>query len=137
MWGAFVGSPIQTQSLRFFWLEECIDGENLFVAGTYHKVLQKIAEPALKAASIKFKTRVVEIESREEEQDPSVTLRTDSGDDLSFDEVVMTAPLGWLKRNNDAFFPELPNRLKQAIDSIGYGHLDKACINFFITSHVI
>lgn len=33
MWGAFVGSPIQTQSLKFFWLEECIEGENPFVAG--------------------------------------------------------------------------------------------------------
>jgi hypothetical protein len=28
MWGAFVGSPIQKQSLKFFFLEECIDGGN-------------------------------------------------------------------------------------------------------------
>ncbi|KAF3353609.1 Ribosome biogenesis protein nsa2 [Verticillium dahliae VDG1] len=34
-WGAFVGSPVSTQSLRFFWLEECIDGETLFCADTY------------------------------------------------------------------------------------------------------
>lgn len=26
MWGDFVGEPIEKQSLRFFWLEECIDG---------------------------------------------------------------------------------------------------------------
>lgn len=26
MWGAFVGSPIHRQSLKFFWLEECIEG---------------------------------------------------------------------------------------------------------------
>lgn len=26
MWGAFVGSPVSKQSLKFFWLEECIDG---------------------------------------------------------------------------------------------------------------
>lgn len=26
MWGAFVGSPIPKQSLKFFWLEECIEG---------------------------------------------------------------------------------------------------------------
>ena len=26
MWGAFVGSPWEKQSLKFFWLEECIDG---------------------------------------------------------------------------------------------------------------
>jgi hypothetical protein len=25
-WGAFVGSPIRRQSLKFFWLEECIEG---------------------------------------------------------------------------------------------------------------
>jgi len=25
-WGAFVGSPIAKQSLKFFWLEECLDG---------------------------------------------------------------------------------------------------------------
>lgn len=28
MWGAFVGSPISKQSLKFFWLEECIEGGN-------------------------------------------------------------------------------------------------------------
>jgi phytoene dehydrogenase-like protein len=26
MWGAFIGSPITRQSLKFFWLEECIEG---------------------------------------------------------------------------------------------------------------
>ena len=26
LWGAFVGSPVQRQSLKYFWLEECIDG---------------------------------------------------------------------------------------------------------------
>ena len=26
MWGAFVGSPKSRQSLKFFWLEECIEG---------------------------------------------------------------------------------------------------------------
>lgn len=26
LWGAFVGNRIETQSLKFFWLEECIEG---------------------------------------------------------------------------------------------------------------
>ena len=34
-WGSYVGSPTTKQSLKFFWLEECIEGENPFVAGTY------------------------------------------------------------------------------------------------------
>jgi len=25
-WGAFIGSPIHRQSLKFFWLEECLEG---------------------------------------------------------------------------------------------------------------
>lgn len=26
LWGAYVGSPIARQSLKFFWMEECIEG---------------------------------------------------------------------------------------------------------------
>lgn len=26
MWGAFIGDPLERQSLKFFWLEECIEG---------------------------------------------------------------------------------------------------------------
>ncbi|KAG4264650.1 hypothetical protein FPRO06_05275 [Fusarium proliferatum] len=80
MWGAFIGSPVYRQSLKFFWLEECIEGE--------------------------------------------------SGQTLEFDEVVVTAPLGWLKRNLDAFEPALPARMTKAIDAIGYGCLEKVYINF-------
>jgi hypothetical protein len=125
MWGAFVGSPIQKQSLKFFWLEECIDGENLFVAETYHKILQKIAEPAL-GAEIKFGHKVEKIISSEVHDNQRVTVEIDGKGSETFDEVIMTAPLGWLKRNINAFEPELPVRLKQGIEAIGYGHLDKA-----------
>ncbi|KAF2470128.1 amine oxidase [Lindgomyces ingoldianus] len=131
MWGAFVGSPIQIQSLKFFWLEECIDGENLFVAETYHKVLAKIAEPALRGADIKFGRKVSQVVSSEQQgEHPSVTVKIDGGENLAFDEVVMTVPLGWLKKQQGAFEPEMPSRLKQAIDAIGYGHLDKVYITF-------
>jgi monoamine oxidase len=135
MWGAFVGSPVQTQSLKFFWLEECIDGENLFVAGTYEKVLKKIAEPALKT-DVRFGHKVTKIVSKEVEDGLRVTVEVEGKESQSFDEVVMTAPLGWLKRNMAAFEPELPERLKQGIKAIGYGHLDKVCdtVNFSLGS---
>ncbi|KAH7132347.1 hypothetical protein B0J11DRAFT_224632 [Dendryphion nanum] len=130
MWGAFVGSPIQTQSLKFFWMEECIDGENLFVAGTYKKILEKIARPVLKGANIIFNTKVVKITSSNTDEELKLIVSTDTEDKLSFDEVVMTAPLGWLKKNKQSFEPALPSRLNQAIDAIGYGHLDKVYIKF-------
>lgn len=127
MWGAFVGSPIEKQSLKFFWLEECIDGENLFVAETYHKVLERIAEPAMKRAEIKFEHKVQKIVSSGTEEEPSVEVLIDGKQSMTFDEVVTTTPLGWLKRNESAFEPELPDGFKKAIQSIGYGHLDKVC----------
>ncbi|KAF9738961.1 polyamine oxidase 4 [Paraphaeosphaeria minitans] len=130
MWGAFVGSPIEKQSLKFFWLEECIDGENLFVAETYHKVLDRIAEPAVKRADVKFEHKVQKIMSSGTEEEPSVEVLIDGKQSLSFDEVVTTTPLGWLKTNESAFEPELPDGLKKAINSIGYGHLDKVYITF-------
>ena len=47
-----------------------------------------------------------------------------------FDEVVVTSPLGWLKRNLSAFTPLLPTRISQSIKHIGYGRLEKVYINF-------
>lgn len=134
MWGAFVGSPIQRQSLKFFWLEECIDGENLFVAETYHKVLQKIAEPVLNA-DVRYGHKVTKVISQQEGEATKVFVDVDGKESQQFDEVVMTAPLGWLKRNIQAFEPELPKRLKQGIDAIGYGHLDKVSVELAHHSH--
>ena len=57
-------------------------------------------------------------------------IETADGGRLTFDEVVCTMPLGWLKRNPDAFEPPLEPRLTQAISSIGYGTLDKVYITF-------
>ncbi|KFH43881.1 polyamine oxidase-like protein [Hapsidospora chrysogenum ATCC 11550] len=129
MWGAFVGSPISKQSLKFFWLEECIEGENLFCAGTYKKILELIAEPAVSEADIKFNTKAERI-SRRVSPDEPVRVQTTDGQVLEFDEVVVTSPLGWLKRHMEAFEPELPARLSKAIKSIAYGCLEKVYISF-------
>jgi monoamine oxidase len=98
--------------------------ESVFCAGTYQKILAAIAKPALKNAEIKFSTTVVKINSSDR-IGGKVALTTENGEKFHFDEVVVTAPLGWLKQNQDAFVPPLPPRLSQAIDSIGYGCLEK------------
>lgn len=134
MWGAFVGSPVERQSLKFYWLEECIDGENLFVAGTYQKILETIAKPALEGADVKFDQRVQKVETiadDEGNENGAVKVHLADGQSQVFDDVVMTTPLGWLKRNKDsAFEPPLPDRLVSAIDSLGYGCLDKFYVTF-------
>lgn len=123
-WGSYVGSATTKQSLKYFWLEECIEGENPFVAGTYTKILEYVAKPALQKAEVKFETRVTAIKGRQEEGQ-KVEVQVDGGDKYDFDEVVMTAPLGWLKRNKDVFVDGLTKDLDKAIDAIGYGALDK------------
>lgn len=50
---------------------------------------------------------------------------TTAGRTFEFDEVVVTAPLGWLKRHLDAFDPPLPGEIVDAIGNISYGCLEK------------
>ncbi|CAK7208739.1 hypothetical protein SBRCBS47491_000193 [Sporothrix bragantina] len=138
-WGAFVGSAVGRQSLKYYWLEECIEGENLFCAGTYKKVFDRLVEPVVAEAAIRYGKTVSRIVSVRDEskhqpgksQGPGVSVVTSSGETYTFDEVVCTMPLGWLKKNGAAAFePALPPRLSQAIASIGYGSLEKVYISF-------
>ncbi|KAL2868400.1 flavin monoamine oxidase family protein [Aspergillus lucknowensis] len=134
LWGAYVGDPIERQSLKFFCLEECIDGNNFFVASTYQNILKHVSTTALQHADIRFTQPIVKIESKPIIQGASmrreVILTTEAGDSHAFDEVVVTCPLGWLKRNKSAFVPKLPPRLTSAIDSISYGRLEKIYVTF-------
>lgn len=78
---------------------------------------------------MKLSTKAVHI-TTSDDRVGKVTILTDKGESLVFDEVVVTAPLGWLKKNQDIFVPSLPDRMTQAIGSIGYGCLEKVYINF-------
>lgn len=133
-WGAYIGSPIDRQSLKFFWLEECLEGENPFVAGTYGKILDAVAGSAKRHAEIHLQCEVVEIGSKGTTENDGVHkqpfVKTADGAVHTFDEVVLTAPLGWLKSNKDVFKPAIPASLSKAIDSISYGHLDKVYLTF-------
>ncbi|TPX23246.1 hypothetical protein DIZ76_012572 [Coccidioides immitis] len=131
-WGAYIGSPVDRQSLKFFFLEECLDGTNLFVASTYKDILQTAAEPALEGAKICLNDPVVSVkaEPRKPRVEHHVTVSTASGKEYVFDEVVATFPLGWLKKNKSVFSPPLSPRLSTAIDSISYGQLEKVYVHF-------
>ena len=55
-------------------------------------------------------------------------VHTRDSQEFEFDEVVLTAPLGWLKRHQEAFQPPLPENIRHAIESMGYGCLEKVSI---------
>lgn len=105
---------------------ECCS-ENLFCAGTYRKILDVIAKPAATKADIKYETRAKKL-SYSANDDGPVKVQTDKDQILEFDELVVTCPLGWLKRNLDAFDPKLPPKLSNSIESIGWGCLEKVCV---------
>jgi hypothetical protein len=48
----------------------------------------------------------------------------------SFEDVIVTAPSGWLKRNESVFSPPHTPKISDAIHSLGYGNLDKVFIKF-------
>ncbi|KAI9803094.1 MAG: hypothetical protein M1833_001164 [Piccolia ochrophora] len=131
LWGPFIGDAVQRQSLKFFWLEECIEGENLFISSTYKSVLNRVAELPLKVAELQLNKKVIQIECVVNGRDGAWTLvETQNGETQYFDEVVITAPLGWLKRNEHAFTPGLSPEMSHAIASISYGHLEKVYVTF-------
>jgi hypothetical protein len=150
-WGAFVGDPIERQSLKFFFLEETIDGENAFVAGTYQKILAEIAANPVAHAEVHFNTEIQRLTTRKSQDqahinngsagaqpnpgaeldEAKVSIHTSTGLRQEFDDVVVTAPLGWLKAHKEtAFTPLLPQRLSEAMDNISYGRFEKCYITF-------
>ena len=126
-WGPFVGDPVEKQSLKFFFLEECIDGENVFVASTYRAILHEVARTAVLKRVIQFNTEIKHFDRLGD----SVRLTTGTGEQHIHDEVVITCPLGWLKRHHStSFTPPLPRRLATAVQNIGYGRLEKLYLTF-------
>ncbi|KAL8698942.1 MAG: hypothetical protein Q9201_006288 [Fulgogasparrea decipioides] len=136
-WGDYIGGTIDRQSLKYFFLEETVDEGNLFLASTYRAVLDRITKDTYAQANIQLSTKVTSVRSSastadEDSLDGSsgVTVTTAQNTTSEYDEVVMTAPLGWLKRNLSTFHPPLPPRLQTAITNISYGRLEKVYLTF-------
>ncbi len=62
--------------------------------------------------------------------DGKATVTTRQSSDQSFDAVLVTVPLGVLKKGVITFDPELPKDKRQAIDRLGMGTLDKLYLQF-------
>jgi hypothetical protein len=149
MWGAFIGDPWERQSLKYFWLEECLDGgesislqsillnhtnsqtENFFVASNHSAILRAVAKTALTKAKIHFNTKVIGINSTAgTPTSPKVSITTEDNQTFVFDELILTVPLGCLKRKSPTFTPQLPSPLVRAIENTSYSSLEKVYLTF-------
>ena len=146
MWGGFIGDLFESQSLKWVWLEECLDGgenqnfrprlaligpiEDLFVSDTHQAIINRMAGIVDMHAQIHLSTVVQCIESvHQERRNGKVRVRTSNGN-FAFDEVIVTIPLGALKMGIPQFVPEMPPELSRAISSASYSQLEKVFIAF-------
>lgn len=103
----------------------------MFVASNYSAILSDIARPVLDHAKVKLDTYIASVSTPNSRvPDGHVTLTSRHGVSIKFDEVVVTTPLGWLKRNQDVFSPPLPPPLSSAIENISLSQLEKVFITF-------
>lgn len=125
MWGAYVGDGADKQSMKFFFLEDCIGGDDCFIPTNYKKILDRIGALPRAQAHIKLNTIMTSVTGGSE----GTRLAISDGSHEDFDDVVITTPLGYLKRHKVSISP-LDLRLSRAIDQISYGHLEKVLIEF-------
>ncbi|KAK6076171.1 flavin containing amine oxidoreductase [Seiridium cupressi] len=127
MWGAFMGNDCERQSLKNLWLDDGLEGNNLFVASTYEDILADLRSVVESKTTLRFRcevTRVINMEPN------GVDIKAADGFQARFDDVVVTTPLGWLKRNQNVFSPPLSPAISSAIEALGYGNLEKIFIRF-------
>jgi len=103
------------------------DQDNLLVASTYKNIVASIFSAVANKATVRLNCEVTKIENN---PTGTVDIETAEGFRGTFDDVIVTAPLGWLKRNPHVFVPPLAPRLGTAIRSLGYGNLEKVFIRF-------
>lgn len=102
--------------------------DNLFVASTYKAILHSVAAPVLEKAELRLNCNVQRITASGEQ---SVRVAIANGFEETYNEVIVTAPLGWLKRNEKKVFsPHLPAEVSDAIHALGYGNLDRVFVRF-------
>jgi len=117
--GQWDGEPASLLSLKHHRIEDGPGGTDCFVASTYKAIAEYVAKPALEKGIIHFGAEIKGVSRLRMPGNFQLSLETKDGREHSFDEVVVTCPLGWLKQHKDDFFhPPLTANLSKAIDNM-------------------
>lgn len=101
-------------------------GRDAIAVGGYDKVFEHIAQPVNKN-DIYLNTIVTEISK---ESDGSVVVSTEDGGKYSGKYVIVTVPLGVLKKGTIKFTPSLSPNIKSAISGLGVAKFGKVYFEF-------
>ncbi len=97
--------------------------------GGYDKIVEWTAKPLLKDPNIIRMGEVV-TDIKWGHNDNSAAITTQSGHHYTGDAVIVTVPLGCLRRNMVSFSPSLPASIQSGISAFSYGALGKVFIEF-------
>jgi polyamine oxidase len=121
---ADAGDAAERQSLHWLWTEEDYEG-NLFgdlPDGGYGSLVDALAA----GLDVRLGVEVAEVVQSES----GATVRSSDGATEDASHVVVTVPLGVLKRGTPAFTPALPAERLAAIEALGFGHYEKVALHF-------
>lgn len=116
------GSGLKTLSSSLYNEGELYEGDDMMVTNGYDLLPKYLA----KNLDIKLNERVIEIDYSNHNNIKIVT----EGQEYHAQKVIVTVPLGVLKKNAIKFKPELPDFKKNAINNIGMGIVDKFYLEF-------
>lgn len=97
------------------------------MASTYESIINNLWLPESHGIALRL---VCEVTGIANTRSIGIDVQAADGFRGLFDDVVVTAPLGWLKRTETVFTPQLTPKLSTAIRSLGYGNLDRVFIKF-------
>lgn len=118
------GAPDSEVSAKY--AAPAANGRDALSIGGYDKLYEKISQP-VKKEDIFLNTVVTEIAK---DNDGSVTVSTESGDKFAGKYVIVTVPLGVLKKSAIKFTPKLSSNIKNAIDGLGVAKFGKVYFEF-------
>ncbi len=104
-----------------FFAGSAFDGEDVVFPGGYDQVINQLAQG--------LEIRLEHIVQSVEYNDAGVTVTTDQGV-FRGDRVIVTLPVGVLKKGSVTFTPELPAEKQASIEKLGMGVLNKVYLRF-------
>jgi monoamine oxidase len=124
------GAGPQSVSLWNLFLENSYPGNDYLAAGAFSTLLDSMLKSIESRPNFKLSTNTVISAVEKNTHKKSVLLRTANGKEFSVDRVLITVPLGVLKKNTLSFYPALSTEKQTAISALRMGKCNKIMLRF-------
>jgi polyamine oxidase len=121
---SYIGASCDSLSARYWDQEEAWPGDNCFLTSSYQPIIDKLAD----GCHIQLNTIVKKIKYHSE----NIEIITDK-EIFNTDVVIITLPLGVLKKNDVIFDPPLPEKKQIAIQNLQMANFNITALKFPIS----